>query len=186
MSYQHGYQQQPQGAYPGNPGGYPEPQRANPTTAIIAAVLALAAAAGLAVAAFKNLEIVPDGIGFGDWPGEFKILVIVRFAAAAILLIGAVIVFARKLAAAFVLVLGGLAGIAGILLYPVLVDGLEFGVFLEAVFKFDGAEATSSAIALIASPLALILAILPPTLSYLKGSAASGYDGYPQQPGQTW
>ncbi|HEV2778283.1 MAG TPA: hypothetical protein VGX25_02685 [Actinophytocola sp.] len=186
MSYQHGYQQQPQGAYPGGPAGYSEPERrTNPTVAIIAAVLGLAAAAGLVVAAVKNLEIVPDGLGFGDWPGEFKTLVIVRFAAAAVLLIGAVIVFARKLAGAIVLVLGGLAGIAGILLFPVLLD-LKIGDFLEAVFQFDGAEATFSAITLIASPLALILAILPPTLSYLKGSTATRHDGFAQQPGPGW
>jgi hypothetical protein len=58
------------------------------------------------------------------------------------------------------------------------------GDYLKAIFKFEETQATFSAIALIASPLALILSVLPPTLKYLRGSSrSSGYDDYPQQPG---
>jgi hypothetical protein len=194
MSYQHGYQQQPQGAYPGS---YPEPEeRRNPALAIVAGLLGLVAAAALVVInveLFNLLEGAPDEVF-----GEFTPIIIVRFAAAGLLLIGAIIVFIRKLAGAFVLVLGGLAGIAAILLFPVLLsdvapDGLTFGDYLESLFQFEETQETFSAVALIASPLVIILAILPPTLNYLRGpsdtpggSAYGGHPQQPQQPGQGW
>ena len=191
MSYQQGYPQQPaSGAYQT---GYPEePSRgANPASAIIAAVLALAAAAGLVVVNVKSLSDLPSGLGFGDLPSQFKTVVILWFGAALILLVGAAVVLARKVAGAFVVVLGGLAGIAAVLLYPVILGdalGIKIGIgdYLKEVFKFDSTEATFTAIALIASPLALILAILPPTLSYLRGSGGSQFpqQNYPQQPQQ--
>lgn len=187
MSYQYGYQQQSPPQYGGYQGGYPEPGAgANPTLAIIAGLLGLAAVGALLVVNFNQLGDMA-GASFGDLPGEFQTVVVLRFAAAAVLLIGAVIVFIRKLAGAIVLVLGALAGISAILLYPVLLADflggqLDLGSYLEEIFKFDGTFATFSAVALIAAPLALILVILPPSLSYLKGSAPSGgYDGYPQQ-----
>lgn len=192
MSYQQGYpQQQPSGMYQG---GYPPEAGggSNPATAIIAAVLALVATAALVVVNFKRLSDLPSGIGFGDLPGPYKTVVILWFGAALILLVGVIIVFVRKLAGAFIVVLGGLAGIAAVLLYPVILGDalgikIEMGDYLKEVFKFDGTESTFSAIALIASPLALILAILPPTLSYLRGDGAQDQypqQSYPQQP--TW
>jgi amino acid permease len=186
MSYQQGYPQQPpsgvyqQGGYAPEMGG----GGGNPATAIIAAVLGLVAAASLVVLDihFFNDEI-PDRISFGDLPGEFKTLVILRFAGAAVLLIGLILVLFRKVAGALVLVFGALVALAAILLYPVLlkdyVPGLDFGEYIKEVFKFDATPATFSAITVIASPLALILAVLPPTLNYLRGS--QGGEQYPQQ-----
>lgn len=192
MSYQQGYpQKQPSGMYQGGGQAAPSGGGGNPATAIIAAVLALAAVAALLVVNFKRLGDLPSGLGFGDLPGPYKTVVILWFGAALILLVGAIIVFVRKLAGAFVVVLGGLAGIAAVLLYPVILGdalGIEIkmGDYLEEVFKFDGTESTFSAIALILSPLALILAILPPTLNYLRGPGndVSQYpqQSYPQQP----
>src|SRR5689334_2999837 len=105
MSYPQGYpQQQPQG-YPqqsgGYPSGYPAPTGggSNPVTAILAAVLALAAVVSLVVldVHFLNDEI-PDRLSFGDLPGAFKTTVILRFVAALVLLVGIVLVLVRKLA----------------------------------------------------------------------------------------
>jgi ABC-type anion transport system duplicated permease subunit len=182
MSYQQGYpQQQPayQSGYPVQTGG-----GSNPAAAIIAAVLAIIAAAGLVVVNVKSLSDLPSGVGFGDLPSQVKTVVILWFGAALILLIGAIIVFARNIAGAFITVLGGLAGIAAVLLYPVILGDalgakIELDTYLEHVFKFKTTEATFTAIALIASPLALILAILPPTLNYLRGNR--GMDQYPPQ-----
>ena len=185
MSYQQGYpQQQPSGMYQG---GYPEePSRTgNPATAIIAAVLGLVAAAALVVLTLDVLNTLPDSAGFGDLPGELQTVLILRVAAAVVLLTGLIIVLFRKLAGAFVLVLGALVAIAAILLYPVLLKdffpGLTFGDYLEAIFKFDGAQTTYAAITLIAAPLALIVAILPPTLNYLRGSRDDDHPRFPQQ-----
>lgn len=197
MSYQQGYpqQQQPSGMY--QQGGYPPPPTsggANPAMAIIAAVLALVAAASLVVVNMKRLGDLPSGVSFGDLPGQYKTVVILWFGAALILLVGVILVFVRQLAGAFITVLGGLAGIAAVLLYPVIIGDalgvkIDMGDYLKEVFKFDGTESTFSAIALIASPLALILAILPPTFAYLRGSRAGAdqyppppQQGYPQQP----
>lgn len=175
MSYQHGYQQQPQGY----PGSYPEPGGStNPVLAVLAGILGLAAAAALVVLNINLLSILE--VGLGDLPSELLTIVIIRFAAAAILVIGAIVVFVRKLAGAVILALGGLAGIAAILLYPVVLSdaGVGFGEYIEAIFKFDETQATFSAVALIASPLALIMSILPPTLNYLKGSSDDDFGGY--------
>lgn len=172
MSYQQGYPQQ-QNTYQAAPPAAPS-RGASPAMAILAAVLGLVAAAALAIVNFKRLGDLPPGAGFGDLPGAYKTVVILWFGAALILVIGAIIVFVRKTAGAFVLVLGGLAGIAAVLLYPVILGDaigikIEMGEYLKEVFKFDGTESTFSAVALIASPLALIDAILPPSLRWLRG-----------------
>lgn len=179
MSYQQGYPQQPLGGFQ----DYPSGGRGNPALAIIAAVLALVVAAALVIVNVDLLKDMPGSIS--DLPGEMTTVIIVRFAAALILLIGLIMVFVRKLAGAFLIAAGALIGAAIVLLYPVLLkdffQGVGFGEYLEALFKFKNAQATFPAIALIASPLALIASLLPPTLNYLRGSSASGYD-YPQTP----
>ena len=197
MTYQQGQgypqQQQPSGMY--QQGGYPPPPTtsspANPATAIIAAVLALVAAASLVVVNLKRLGDLPSGLGFGDLPGQYKTVVILWFGAALILLVGVILLFVRQVAGAIITLLGGLAGIAAVLLYPVIIGDalgvkIPMGDYLEEVFKFDGTESTFSAIALIASPLALILAILPPTFAYLRGNRGvdpyQPQQNYPQQP----
>jgi hypothetical protein len=206
MSYQQNYSQQPQGYYPE---GYSSGGGTNPALAIIAAVLGLVAAAALVVVAVDLLGKL-EGVGFGDLPSEFQTTIIIDFVAALILLVGVIIVFLRKLAGAFILAIGGLAGIAAALAPPVLLKDftggeVDFGGYLEALFKFETTADSFAAVALIASPLALILAVLPPTLKYLRGSSrggGGGYDsfdsggfpaqpqmdygqpqGYPQQPG---
>jgi ABC-type anion transport system duplicated permease subunit len=199
MSYQQqGYpQQQPQQPQMGGyqSGGYPAADSPSPVAAVIAGILGLVAAAALVVATVKFMSALSDlgdsvgrSIGFGDYPGKLKTLVLLGFVAAAILVIGAIVVFLRKMAGAIILVIGGLAGIAAVVLYPTLTDS-PFGEFLKQMFKFPDAQATFLVVALIASPLALIAAILPPTLNYLRGSSGSDVDsgfgtpprGYPQQ-----
>lgn len=189
MTYQQGYpQQQPSGAYQA---GYPaEPSRGgNPGLAIIAGVLGLAAGAALVVLNLDFFNSLRDNLGFGDLPGEMKTIVILRFAGAAVLLVGLILVLVRKLAGAFVLVLGALVAIAAILMFPVLLKdffpGLTFGDYFKEIFKFDGPQTTWAAVALIAAPLALIAAILPPTLNYLRGSGGRD-DDFPQYPQQTY
>jgi hypothetical protein len=190
MSYQQGYpQQQSGGMYPaaGARGG------GNPAMAIIAAVLGLVAVAALVVLNVNDLKDLEGSIG--DLPGEVITILAVRALAALLLLVGVLLVFVRKVAGAILIAIGGLVGAAIIVLFPVIVSAnspvsLGIGEYLKEVFKFSQTHGTFSAITLIASPLALILAIIPPTLKYLRGSAGSdGYDdysqpggGYPQTP----
>jgi hypothetical protein len=185
MSYQQGYPQQQYsgGTYSDETGG----SGGNPALAIIAAVLGLVAAAALVVLDVTELKDFEGSIG--DLPGEVLTILIGRAAGALFLLVGVILVFVRKVAGAILIAVGGLIGAAIILLYPTLLSdalGVTIGMgdYLELIFKFESTEATFSAIALIASPLALILSLLPPTLKYLRGrSGSSDYDDYPQQPG---
>ncbi len=182
MSYQQGYPQQQHsgGTYSaeaGRGGG-------NPGLAIIAAVFGLVAAAALVVLNVSDLQ--DFGGSIGDLPGEAMTILIGRGAGALILLVGVILVFVRKVAGAILIALGGVVGVAIVLLYPNIL-GISIGMvdYLEVIFKFEETQATFSAIALIASPLALIVSLLPPTLKYLRGrSGSSDYDlDYPQQPG---
>jgi hypothetical protein len=126
---------------------------------------------------------MPSEVGFGDLPGELKTIVFLRIGAAVLLLIGAAIVFARKLAGAVILLIGAIAAIAAILLYPVLLSdllpGVDFGEYLKDLFKFAGTQETFAAVTLILAPLALIFAILPPTLGHLRGSRAAAAAAQP-------
>lgn len=210
MSYPQNYPQQPQGygqqpqGYPPQQGyqqpqgyprqqGYPQPQpgfyppaeppgrAASPATAAFAAVLGLLAAAALIVVNIGLFNDLSDaGLGLGDVPGAYTTIVVIRFGAAVVLLLGAVLVLARKVVAAVILAIGGLAGVAAVLLYPVLLSGVgpgagDFGEYLKAVFTFDGTTSTFTAIALIVSPIVLILAVLPPTLNWLRSGRADAF-----------
>ena len=200
MSYQPGYPQQTQNFFqphnyqPGYQGGLPEPEpepRTSPATAIVSALLGLAAAAALVVVNLDLLGDLPAGAGFGDLPGDVRTLVILRFAAAAVLVLGAILLLARKLAGAMILLLGAGAGTAAVLLYPTLhADALgEVSLvdYLKVVVKFETTETMFTAAALIASALALIFAILPPTLNHLRSRKAIAPVSHPHQgfPDQT-
>jgi hypothetical protein len=165
------YGQQPYGQQPyGPPGGYPPESSSGPAVAILAAVFGLVAAAGFIVVVVDLLTHLGP-IGFGDIPSENQIIVIVQSLAGLVLLIGAIIVFTRKTAGAIMLAIGGLIGLAIILLEPVIFDA-DFGGYFDAIFGFDGAQATFRVIALFASPLTLLLSLLPPTFGYLRGTKA--------------
>lgn len=200
MSYPQsgGFQQQPyqQGGQGGYGGGYNHPAQTggSPATAIIAGILGIAVTALLAIPAFKMLGDSPDNA-----PSQLTIMVVLLFAAAAVCAIGAVLTFVRQIAGAFVLLIGALVSIAAILLQPVLIGSAMkdagapdeavpgVGDFLEAIFKFNAFEDSCLAIALIVSPILLIFSVIPPTLNWLRGSAAGAQaygGGYPQQPQQ--
>lgn len=193
MSYpQQGYPQQPQG-YPQQPPAYYPPAApspagsASPATAVIGLVLGLLAAASLIVVAVHLLTLL-DGASLGDLPSQFTIVLVTKFAAAAILLIGALIVALRKVPGAVILALGGAGGAAAMLLDPVIMGSLnprfgDFGDYIKDLFSFNGTDSTFGAIALVTSPLVLILAILPPTLKWLRGSRADAAPRYAPQPG---
>lgn len=187
MAYQYGYPPQqpyPQQPYPQQP--YPQQNADNPLGAVIAAVFGLLATGALVALNVDFFGEFPDGLGFGDLPGELKTLVIIRFAAAVVLLIGAILVFARKLAGAFLLLGGGLFGIACVLLYPTLASvppfvTIPFDLYFEELFKFADPMPIFSFATLLTSLVTLLMAVLPPTLRYLKGSAAANpYAGYSQ------
>lgn len=184
MSYHQGYPQQTQnffqpGYQPSLPEPFPEPEpRTNPATAIIGALLGLTAAATLVVVALEVLTSLPEGFGFGDLPGGTRTLLHLRAAAAGVLVIGAILVLVRRLFGAVLLLLGAGGAIASVVLYPALLAeaGSDIGLaaYLKTVFRFQTTEATFTALTLIVSPLALIFAILPPTLRHLRSRSSGG------------
>lgn len=198
MSYP--YQQQPpygQPPYGPQSGGYPvQPpmgRQGNPGLAIVAAILGVAVAGLLT---FQNIDLlseVPDG---AEIPGEATTIIILHFVAAGIALLGAILVFARQIAGAFLLLGAGIVTIAVILLDPVIwedtvgtmIDDVTdlsdisstsaTSAYYEVLFKFGHVQAILRALALVAALVVGILAALPPSLKWLRKPSAYG-TGYP-------
>jgi hypothetical protein len=179
-----------QGGYPQQPyngGGYPTAStggRTNPATAIIAALLALVVA-GAEVYILVNLF---DAIGdFSNVDAKGWAVIGTDAAAGLLLLLGTMFTLGRKMAGAVLIILGAILGIVGFFLYPVLAIGGSFiGQYLELVFKFASTDAIIQVVTLIGSPLALIFAIIPPTLNHLRGNRDDAYaasDPYPNSGG---
>nr|WP_052478562.1 hypothetical protein [Kibdelosporangium sp. MJ126-NF4]CEL19121.1 Twin-arginine translocation protein TatA [Kibdelosporangium sp. MJ126-NF4]CTQ95077.1 Twin-arginine translocation protein TatA [Kibdelosporangium sp. MJ126-NF4] len=178
-----------QGGYPQQPYPQQQPYQAapsgggNPATAIIAGLLALAVA-GFATVVLVNMF---DAIGGREMPGEMITIVSLYGVGGLLLLVGAILTFLRKVAGAVLIIIGAIVGLAAMLTEPLLMRiGVDYGVYMEFVFQFEQAEGTFRALTLIVAPLALIVAVLPPTFKYLRGSSNDGYasyGGYPQQPG---
>ncbi|RZS36959.1 hypothetical protein EV193_106194 [Herbihabitans rhizosphaerae] len=190
MSYpQQGY---PQG-YPQDPyGGYGQRQ-SSPAGVIIAGVL------GLALLTF-NAFVIIDMIGLmgddrlrGDPPSEWTFELILYGLAAVLLLVGLILIAVRTVAAAFVLAAGAFVSLAMILLSPVLFADGEFGTYFEVLFDSDMQKRITGdyslhwigrMLAMFAALPALVAAVLPPTLNWLKAGKSDPYaGGYPQQPG---
>jgi hypothetical protein len=188
VSYpQGGYPQQP---YPG--GGYPTSggRGTNPATAIIAALLALAVTAFEIVSLVKLFDLITAVGGIGDLPAKTWGVIGTQALAGLLLLIGAILVCARKTAGAVLVIIGAIAAIAGFFLFPILLGGgASIGSYFEEVFKFQETIFTFNALTLIGAPLTLIFAVLPPTFNHLRGGSDDdgygdpypGSGGFPQQ-----
>lgn len=144
----------PQQGYGGPQQPYAEPgaPRASAGAAGLAGVLGLLTAAALVwtvIEYFVNFEIPMDA-----WPSEVWIVVIVRAALALLLLVLAGVTMARRIGAAWSLVLLGLLAAATVVLEP-LVSG-SFDGWFEALFEFGD---TSSIAMVAAGGLGLLTAI---------------------------
>lgn len=180
-----GYPQQPPYGQPpppygqqpyGPPGGeYPPAPSSGPAVAILAAVFGLVATAAFVVLPVDTLSHL-GGASFTDMKGDAQIITGAQIGCALVLLIGAILVFTRKVAGAIMLAIGGVGGVftAG-LLTPLIIDAAGIGDYLEFIFEFDGAQGSFAAIGLIASALTLLFSLLPPTFSYLRGSKAADF-----------
>lgn len=105
-----------------------------------------------------------------------------RFAVAAVLVLGAIVTLAGRSAGAIILAVGGALGLLAVVTYPYLLGaellppGFDLGEYLSTLFRFPHAEYTFSVVALIASPLALIVAVLPATRRHLRAEHAERAD----------
>ncbi|HEY0449464.1 hypothetical protein [Actinophytocola sp.] len=184
MAYQQGYPPHgnwPQGGY--YPPGYGAPQPSgNPALAIIAAILGLAVAGTLGYQCVHLLINIPAGFSL---PGGWSAMVVFHFAVVAIALLGAVLVFARQVAGAFVLLAAAMLTVVVVVLDPVLADQVAFtmagalpdvsatsdvGAYYELLFEFGNEQAVLRFLALCAAAVLLVVAALPPSLNYLRGA----------------
>lgn len=189
--------------YPGQPpqqgwpGGYPPPYgppqgQGSPALAVIAGILGLAIAGMLGFATIDLLGDIPEQ---AELPGGWVVMFVLHFLIVALGLLGAILVFARQIVGAFVLLAVGVLTVAAILVDPVMAEGLwyflvgampeidatgEYGAYLEAMFEFGNEQAVLFALSLVVGALLTLLAALPPSLRWLRGSRLQhGYGQYP-------
>lgn len=142
--------------------------RGKSVAAVLAGVAGLVAASALVVAnvVFISKNMGDSGLGFGDLPGPYKALLVVRFAVAAVLVLGVIVTLVGKLFGAITLAVGGVLGVLAVVTYPYLLGpellppDFDLGAYFSLLFRFPHAEYTFSVVALFASPLATILALL--------------------------
>lgn len=188
-----GYPQQNwQGGYQQPPMGYAEPQ-AGPGLAVTSGIVGLGVGGVLLT---QTILLMSD---FGDVPGlpdGWMVMNIGHFAAAGLALLGAILVFVRQLAGAFLLMTSAVVTIAAIVLDPLLVKGLfftllgslpefepstdDFGNYFSAMFEFGNGQAVLRVAALALGVLLLIIAALPPSLRWLRGSDRNTHNPYAQ------
>lgn len=180
-----GYQPQP--GYQG-----PAPNQSGPGLAITSGIIGLGAAGVLLTQTLMLLSDIPDG---AEVPTGWTVMNVMHFATVGVALLGAVLVFARQIAGAFLLVLGGVLTAAVILLDPALAEGLfftmlgampgsapsgDYSSYFEAMFEFGNEQAVLRFIALVLGVLLLIMSALPPSLNWLRGSRRNNYNPYQQ------
>jgi len=189
------YQYPPQG-WQGGGGHYP-PQgmpgrEGNPALAVIAGIIGIGIAG---VLAYQTVDLLVDlGDVRGDIPGGWTVMIVLHFVVAGLGLLGAILVFARQVAGAFVLLAAATFAIAVLILDPALAEGVwftmlgalptveptgDFSAYFQAMFEFGNEQAVLRVIALVLAPVLLIIAALPPSLRWLRGPRPSGYPQYP-------
>lgn len=184
-----GYPQQQQ--YPGYPA--PGQSQSGPTLSVITGII------GLGVAGVMLAETFMTMSDFGDIPGlpsGWTIMWVVHFVAAAFALLGAVLVFCRQIAGAFLLMGAAVLTVAAILLDPLMAESLfismvgdlpdfdmsgEYPNYFKAMFEFGNEQAVFRVVLAVLGLILLITAVLPPSLNWLKGRRQQAYGGYPQQ-----
>ncbi|SES11906.1 hypothetical protein [Actinokineospora terrae] len=170
MNYQAPYQQQ---------GYYPQFQQAapgSPATAVVAGLAALGTAAGIGGSSAYFVAEVPYASDVFELPPGLQSLVIGRLMLAALALIGAVMLFARRRAGVPVVAISAVLGVASLPLEPFVSEllrgiGLGIGDYFTALTEFNDSYTILLAVGAIAGILAFFFAVLPSTGRWLRGAA---------------
>jgi hypothetical protein len=184
-----GYQQ------PGYATGFDAPRKGSPALAVISAIVAL----GLAgVLVWETLDLL-DTLGdlTAQLPGGWTAMIVAHFVIAGLALIGAVLVFARVIAGAFILLTTGVLAIAAIVTAPLMAEGVGYtlvytdipttlsptGLYYNKLFAFDidNLQPMLRLVALALGVILLVISALPPSLNWLRRRRDHGYS--PQQAG---
>jgi hypothetical protein len=190
-----GYQQQnwQGGGYQPQPGYQgPPPHQSGPGLAVTSGIVGLGAAGVLLTQTIMLLSDIPDG---AELPTGWTVMNILHFVVVGIGLLGAVLVFARQIAGAFLLVFGGVLTVAVILLDPALAESVwasmlgalpgfepsgDYGNYFKAMFEFGNEQAVLRFIAFVLGVVLLIMSALPPSLNWLRGRGRNNYHPYQQ------
>ena len=164
-------------------------RRSSPVVAMMAAVLGLGIAGALTWQTIDLLSLLGDSVS--RMPAGWTAMIVSHFVVAAILLLGAVLVFARLVAGAVVLMFGAVLTIAAMLIAPVIADGVgatmvdpipvtTLGVkefYYQQLFEFelDNPQASLRFVALALGIILLAIAALPPSLNWLRRPRQNGY-----------
>ncbi len=133
----------------------------NPALAVVAGIIGIGIAG---VLAYQTIDLLVDlGDVRGDIPGGWTVMIVLHLVVAGLGLLGAILVFVRQVAGAFVLLAAATFAIAVLILDPALAEGVWFTMLG----------------ALVLAPVLLIIAALPPSLGWPRGPRPSGYPQYP-------
>ncbi|WP_026423224.1 hypothetical protein [Actinokineospora inagensis] len=171
MSYQGNY---PQQAYypsfrPSVPG--------SPATSVVAGVLGLAVAGGLAGSTGEFFGQVLKFISFTDLPAGMQALYAGRLVVAALALVGALLLFTRRMAGAALVAVSAFLGVVAIVVEPFVSEVLSsvqvsLADYFKQMFTFEQTYLTLLAAAGVAGVLAFVFAIVPSTPRWLRGRTA--------------
>jgi hypothetical protein len=182
MSYP-GYQQQG-GYYPQQPQEDPFARQGSPLLARFSAVVGLGVAGTLVWQTMDLLSLLGDATA--DMPVGWTAMIVAHFVIAGLALIGAVLVFARRVAGAFLLLTSAVLAIAAMLTAPLVAEDVGLSMVSSVAdyaaitssnelyfhqlfeFEFDNTQATLRFVPLALGVLLLIVAVLPPSLNWLR------------------
>ena len=185
-----GYQQQHwQAGYQQPPTGYagPDPNRSGPGLAVTTGIIGLGVGGVLLAQTIMLMSDLDDAL---QLPTGWVVMNIMHFVVAAFALLGAVLVFVRQIAGAFLLMTGAVLAVAVLLLDPAIAHSLfysmlgalpdfepsgEYGNYFKAMFEFGNEQAVLRFTALALGVVLLITAVLPPSLNWLRGARGGSY-----------
>jgi hypothetical protein len=167
--------------YPGYPRQGPAPNHAGPGMAVTAGIAGLGVGGVLLT---QTIMLMSDLSEVPELPTGWLVMNVAHVVIAAFAVLGAILVFVRQLAGAFVLMIAALSTIAVLLIAPALAEDVFFtmlgsspdfapsghyGNYVKALFEFGNEQAVLRFAALALGVLLLITAVLPPALNWLRG-----------------
>jgi hypothetical protein len=110
---------------------------------------------------------IPSGFSLDLLPAGVLADMGIYFGSSMFLLIGAIVVFFRSAVGAVLLLIGAVAAFLAIVAEPALVRG-SYSWFFDYVTSFRDLAALARAVDAVGSPVVFMLAVVPPTFSYLR------------------
>jgi hypothetical protein len=161
----------------------PFARRGSAVLAIFSALVGLGIAGALTWQTLDLLSLL--GNATSVMPDGWTIMIVSHFVVAGLAFIGAILVFARLIAGAFLLLISAVLAIAAILTAPIVAEGVAASMVSSVTdygtlgakelyfhqlfeFEFDNTQATLRFVALALGVVLLIIAVLPPSLNWLR------------------